>query len=147
MGVMTFVMIFTYKVVSQIVHIAAATICIALQSTIFNPYMFKQLRICCSADSVYCHYKEQGMRSTNNSCIPCMIHPQYIRSFATEAATRSMWLQNCTARQQLLKLVVLAPRLQAQPSILLQILVLICLTFSSFLAVYSNGCELRLLIW
>ena len=38
-----------------------------------------QAAICCSANSVYCHYNDQGMRSTNNSCIPCMIHPQYVR--------------------------------------------------------------------
>ena len=34
-----------------------------------------------SADAIYCRYKDQGMRSTVNSCVPCMLHSQYVGSF------------------------------------------------------------------
>ena len=51
-----------------------------------------QAAICHLADSVYCHYKDQGMRSTNNSGVPCMIHPQYDGSFATEATLTTIKL-------------------------------------------------------
>ena len=47
-------------------------------------YMYKQLSV--SADSVYCHYKDQGISisSTSNSWVPCMIHSQKIGNFATD---------------------------------------------------------------
>ena len=79
----------------------------------FNPwYMYKQLSVAQLIQSIVTMLNDQRMRSTNNSCVLCIIHPsltsqpllrvggagsrdyihpQYVGSFATDYR---MWLQN-----------------------------------------------------